>query len=92
MSAFAPGIAHGTPVSAGQIIGKIGTSGNAHGAHVHFEVRVNGHPVDPQPYLFGATCPTAPTPPLVEEARAPDPIPSAVVSTTPTIPPDRRDR
>jgi hypothetical protein len=71
MSAFAPGIAHGTPVAAGEIIGQIGTSGNAHGAHVHFEVRIDGHPVDPKPYLSLAVCPT--TPPLapLEEARTP---------------------
>jgi murein DD-endopeptidase MepM/ murein hydrolase activator NlpD len=71
MSAFAPGIAHGTPVAAGEVIGQIGTSGNAHGAHVHFEVRIDGHPVDPKPYLSLAACPI--TPPLapLEEARTP---------------------
>jgi murein DD-endopeptidase MepM/ murein hydrolase activator NlpD len=90
MSAFAPGITRGTPVSAGQVIGKIGTTGNAHGAHVHFEVRINGHPVDPQPYLTGATCPTPPAPPLVEEARAPDPAQPAAAFAGAS--PNRRDR
>src|ERR1700685_4184338 len=33
MSAFATGIARGTPVSAGQVIGQIGMTGRAHGAH-----------------------------------------------------------
>jgi murein DD-endopeptidase MepM/ murein hydrolase activator NlpD len=74
MAAFAPGIAQGTPVSAGQVIGEIGTTGRAHGAHVHFEVRINGHAVDPKPYLGLAACPV--TPPLdpVEEARTSDPV------------------
>src|SRR5580658_3097860 len=63
MSAFAPGIAHGTPVAAGEVIGQIGTSGNAHGAHVHFEVRIDGHPVDPKPYLGLAVCDHAATGP-----------------------------
>lgn len=72
MSAFAPGIARGAPVSAGQIIGRIGTTGRAHGAHVHFEVRIAGHAVDPKPYLGLAACPTAPRLPPVEEARVPD--------------------
>lgn len=71
MSAFAPTIARGTPVAAGEIIGQIGTTGNAHGAHVHFEVRIDGHAVDPKPYLGLAACPA--TPPLapLEEARTP---------------------
>jgi murein DD-endopeptidase MepM/ murein hydrolase activator NlpD len=91
MSAFAPGIGKGTPVSAGEIIGKIGTTGRAHGAHVHFEVRINGHAVDPQPYLNAKSCPAGPTLPVVEEARAPDPAPRAVASPVPGSP-ARRDR
>ncbi len=95
MSAFAPGIARGTPVSAGQIIGQIGTTGNAHGAHVHFEVRIDGHAVDPKPYLGLAVCPTTPELARVEEARAPDPSPAAVTLDSRAAPgaaEDRRDR
>jgi hypothetical protein len=76
MSAFAPGIARGTPVSAGEIIGQIGTSGNAHGAHVHFEVRINGRAVDPKPYLGLATCPATPDFGPIEEARSLSPAPA----------------
>jgi murein DD-endopeptidase MepM/ murein hydrolase activator NlpD len=77
MSAFAPGIAHGAPVSAGQIIGQIGTTGRAQGAHVHFEVRIDGHAVDPKPYLGLAVCPATPSPEPVEEARTLDPAPAS---------------
>src|SRR5580658_2800409 len=85
MSAFAPGIAHGTPVAAGEVIGQIGTSGNAHGAHVHFEVRIDGHPVDPKPYLGLAVCPI--TPPLapLEEARTPSPPAAPADLATPAL-------
>jgi murein DD-endopeptidase MepM/ murein hydrolase activator NlpD len=71
MSAFAPGIAAGTPVAAGAVIGEVGMTGRAHGAHVHFEVRVAGHAVDPKPYLALAKCNSPATEPL-EEAHAPD--------------------
>ena len=71
MSEFAPGIAPGTPVAAGAMIGRIGTTGRAHGAHVHFEVRIDGHPVDPRPFLALAACNRLAREP-VEEARVPE--------------------
>ncbi|MEM9667791.1 MAG: M23 family metallopeptidase [Pseudomonadota bacterium] len=38
MNDFAPGIRVGTPVDAGALIGYVGSSGNATGAHLHYEV------------------------------------------------------
>lgn len=41
----------GQTVSAGQIIGHVGLTGNTSGYHLHFEVRENGTTVNPRNYL-----------------------------------------
>ena len=44
-------VSPGQAVSQGQVIAYAGSTGNSTGPHVHFEVRANGDPVDPQGYL-----------------------------------------
>jgi len=48
-SAFA--VSSGAQVVQGQVIGYVGNTGHSFGAHLHFEVRINGTPVDPLGYL-----------------------------------------
>jgi murein DD-endopeptidase MepM/ murein hydrolase activator NlpD len=43
----------GDLVSIDQPIGIAGCTGSCSGTHLHFEVRLNGRPVDPMPYLAG---------------------------------------
>lgn len=41
----------GKRVEKGDLIGQVGKSGNASGAHLHYEVIKNGQPVNPRAYL-----------------------------------------
>lgn len=44
-------ISEGRRVERGDLIGRVGKSGNASGTHLHYEVLRNGVPVDPRAYL-----------------------------------------
>jgi murein DD-endopeptidase MepM/ murein hydrolase activator NlpD len=49
LSGFA--VSEGQAVTAGEIIGYVGRSGRSTGSHLHYEVRVNGGPVNPMKYM-----------------------------------------
>ena len=44
-------VREGQTVRKGQKVGEIGNEGNSTGPHLHFEVRLNGNPVDPLDYV-----------------------------------------
>jgi murein DD-endopeptidase MepM/ murein hydrolase activator NlpD len=56
LARFAPGIGVGAAVGAGQEIGLVGRTGRTTGANLHVELRRDGRPVDPWPWLNGSRC------------------------------------
>jgi murein DD-endopeptidase MepM/ murein hydrolase activator NlpD len=47
LSDIAPGVREGARISPGAAVGRTGRSGNATAVHLHYEVRVDGRPMDP---------------------------------------------
>ena len=58
----AVGVQVGDHVAPGQPIGNVGTTGYSTGPHLHFEVRRDGKPMDPAPYLPLYTAHSRPKP------------------------------
>lgn len=52
---FSAAVTSGQTVSAGDVIGTVGSSGLATGPHVHFEIQVAGRSVDPARWLAGGS-------------------------------------
>jgi len=74
LSAVAAGLQLGTHVTRGEVIGLVGSTGSASGAHLHFEVRrgpaaCQSCAVDPAPFLDGAV-PESIVPEMVSIASA----------------------
>ncbi len=44
-------VSEGQEVAAGDVLGRLGSSGRSTGPHLHYEVRVDGEPVDPERFL-----------------------------------------
>lgn len=44
-------VREGQRVTVGDVIGKVGSTGRSTGPHLHYEIRKNGHPVNPKQYL-----------------------------------------
>ena len=44
-------VAEGQEVKAGAVLGRLGSTGRSTGPHLHYEVRIDGEPVDPERFL-----------------------------------------
>ena len=44
-------IHEGDHITRGQLIGRMGSTGRSTGNHLHYEVRIDGRPVNPVPFM-----------------------------------------
>lgn len=56
LSRIAPAAGVGSIVAPGETIGAVGRTGRTTGAHLHIELRREGRPVDPWPWLTRTAC------------------------------------
>jgi murein DD-endopeptidase MepM/ murein hydrolase activator NlpD len=52
MSMTASGLVSGMTVTAGQIIGYVGSTGDSTGPHLHFQIKINGAVTNPVPFML----------------------------------------
>ena len=70
LARFANGLQPGIMVKLGDRIATLGRTGRTTGPNLHVELRRAGRPVDPWPWLIGATCKVG-TEHLVEQGHSP---------------------
>jgi murein DD-endopeptidase MepM/ murein hydrolase activator NlpD len=89
LSAFAPNLKVGSKVVAGQVIGYVGSTGNASGAHLHFEVHPKGGAAtNPTPIVRAVDgCRTSTPPPQPGGAVPPSPDGGATTTAPATTVP-----
>lgn len=56
LSRVARGVGVGDRIAAGQVIGNVGRTGRSTGPHLHVELRRDGRPINPWPWLTRTAC------------------------------------
>ena len=70
LSRYGAGIRAGTSVRQGDIIGYVGSTGASTGPHLHYEVHINGRPVNAMELNFPTGRKLADTPEMLDEFLA----------------------